>query len=104
MDPRRLAVMLEEWEGCIEESRATVVDILAQLDRLQITHDKLRERIDSQSLLPRTEESHARPEPSRSRAFSAPVALPSPGESQDFSAIDAELSKLNESMLRAMSD
>ena len=104
LEPESLASLLEQWEEDVEDSRASVVDILARFDRMQITHDKLRERMDSQALHPRTDRAKPKPPSSRSGAVRAAQPVAASGESQDFSAIDAELSKLNESMLRAMSD
>jgi len=88
------------WEEELEEVRAELAELIAESDRWRIAHDKLRERLDRHALEPRTE---AEPAP-RSAKIPTPPRLPaSSGESQDFSAIDQELERLNASMLAAFS-
>jgi hypothetical protein len=91
---------LRQWEEQLEAIRADMAELLAERDRWRIAHDKLRERIDRHTLEPRSE-------PERKvQSLQQPVqpARPRPsGESQDFSAIDRELERLNASMLRAFS-
>ena len=88
---------LRQWEEQLEAIRCDVAELLAERDRMRIAHDKLRERIDRHTLEPRSEPERkvqGLPQPARPR--------PS-GESQDFTAIDRELERLNASMLRAFS-
>lgn len=88
---------LRQWEEQLEAIRCDVAELLAERDRMRIAHDKLRERIDRHTLEPRSEPERkvqSLPQPARPR--------PS-GESQDFTAIDRELERLNASMLRAFS-
>jgi regulator of replication initiation timing len=86
------------WEEELEEVRTELAELIAECDRWRIAHDKLRERLDRHALEPRTE---AEPAP-RSAKIPTPPRLPmSSGESQDFSAIDQELERLNASMLAA---
>jgi hypothetical protein len=88
------------WEEELEEVRTELAELIAERDRWRIAHDKLRERLDRHALQPRTE---AEPAP-RSGKIPTPPRLPaSSGESQDFSAIDLELERLNASMLAAFS-
>ena len=97
---------LRQWEEQLEAIRERIdglqarAELLAARDRWRIAHDKLRERIDRHTLEPRSE-------PERKvQSLQQPVqpARPRPsGESQDFSAIDRELERLNASMLRAFS-
>jgi regulator of replication initiation timing len=88
------------WEEELEEVRMELAELIAECDRWRIAHDKLRERLDRHALEPRTE---AEPAP-RSAKIPTPPRMPlSSGESQDFSAIDQELERLNASMLAAFS-
>ena len=88
------------WEEDLEAVRMELAELIAECDRWRIAHDKLRERLDRHALEPRTE---AEPAP-RSAKVPTPPRLPiSSGESQDFSAIDLELERLNASMLAAFS-
>jgi hypothetical protein len=90
---------LRQWEEQLEAIRCDLAELLAERDRMRIAHDKLRERIDRHTLEPRSE-------PERKvQALPAQAARPRPasGESQDFTAIDRELERLNASMLRAFS-
>jgi hypothetical protein len=88
------------WEEEIETVRAELAELIADCDRWRIAHDKLRERIDRHALEPRTED-----QPPRSARIATPRAQQpaTSGESQDFSAIDQELERLNASMLAAFS-
>jgi hypothetical protein len=100
---KRLADIVDEmklWDTCLEEVRAELAGLIAERDSWRIAHDKLRERLDRHSLEPRTDPDRPPPQSARQPAMVRP--RPS-GESQDFSAIDAELARLNESMLRAFS-
>ena len=88
---------LRQWEEQLEAIRCDLAELLAERDRMRIAHDKLRERIDRHTLEPRSE-------PERKVASLPQPARPRPaGESQDFTAIDRELERLNASMLRAFS-
>jgi hypothetical protein len=87
------------WEDELEEVRMELAELIADGDRWRIAHDKLRERLDRHALEPRTE---AEPAP-RSAKIPTPPRPPASGESQDFSAIDLELERLNASMLAAFS-
>ena len=87
------------WEEELEQVRAELAELIAESDRWRIAHDKLRERIDRHALEPRTEE----PVPRSARIPTQPRPPISSGESQDFSAIDRELERLNASMLAAFS-
>jgi regulator of replication initiation timing len=87
------------WEEELEEVRVELAELIAECDRWRIAHDKLRERIDRHALEPRTEVE----QPPRSAKIAMPRVQPSSGESQDFSAIDQELERLNASMLAAFS-
>jgi regulator of replication initiation timing len=91
---------MKQWEEQLEAIRCDLADLLAERDRWRIAHDKLRERIDRHTMEPRSEPDR-RPASARQ-----PVAAPRPrsaDESQDFTAIDKELERLNASMLRAFS-
>jgi len=101
LEPQSLVDIVDEmklWDECLEEIRLDLADLIADKDRLQIAHDKLRERIDRHALEPRSPPE--RP-PESARLPSPRVAAPN--ESQDFTAIDKELERLNASMLRAFS-
>jgi regulator of replication initiation timing len=88
---------LRGWEEQLEAIRCDMADLLAERDRMRIAHDKLRERIDKHTLEPRSE-------PDRKvQSSRQPVRARPADESQDFSAIDKELERLNASMLRAFS-
>ena len=88
---------LRQWEDQLEQIRCDLADLLAERDRLRIAHDKLRERIDRHTLEPRSE-------PDRKvQSSRQPVRARPADESQDFTAIDKELERLNASMLRAFS-
>jgi hypothetical protein len=88
-----------DWEEALEQIRLGAAAALAERDRWQIAHDKLRERMDRHALEPRTTDS---PQPPASRTARTQVRAPVT-QGQDFSAIDRELERLNESMLRAFS-
>lgn len=88
------------WEEELEEVRVELAELIAECDRWRIAHDKLRERLDRHALEPRTE---MEPVPRSARIPAPPRVMPSSGESQDFSAIDQELERLNASMLAAFS-
>jgi regulator of replication initiation timing len=90
---------LKQWEERLEEIRCDLADLLAERDRVRIAHDKLRERLDRHTMEPRSD-------PDRKLQSSRqPVAVRArtADESQDFTAIDKELERLNASMLRAFS-
>ena len=88
---------LRQWEDQLEQIRCDLADLLAERDRLRIAHDKLRERIDKHTLEPRSE-------PDRKvQSSRQPVRARPADESQDFTAIDKELERLNASMMRAFS-
>jgi hypothetical protein len=89
---------MKVWDECLEEIRAGFVALIAERDRWQIAHDKLRERIDHHALEPRSPPERT-PESGR---MVTPRRMSS-DESQDFTAIDEELERLNASMLRAFS-
>jgi hypothetical protein len=92
-----VASELRQWEEQLEAIRCDVAELLAERDRMRIAHDKLRERIDRHTLEPRSE-------PERKvQSLPQPVRPRPAGESQDFTAIDRELERLNASMLRAFS-
>jgi regulator of replication initiation timing len=92
-----LVLELRQWEEQLEAIRGDLGELLAERDRLRIAHDKLRERIDKHTLEPRSE-------PDRKvQSTRQPVQPRAAGESQDFTAIDRELERLNASMLRAFS-
>jgi regulator of replication initiation timing len=92
-----LGLELRQWEEQLEAIRCDMADLLAERDRMRIAHDKLRERIDKHTLEPRSE-------PDRKvQSSRQPVRARPADESQDFSAIDKELERLNASMLRAFS-
>jgi len=95
-----LTIEMKQWEEQLEEIRCNLADLLAERDRWRIAHDKLRERLDKHTLEPRSE-------PDRrvqsSRQPVQPVRARPPEESQDFTAIDKELERLNASMMRAFS-
>ncbi len=95
-----LASQMKGWEEYLEEVRSDIADLIAERDRWQIAHDKLRERLDHHSIEPRSQVERKR-ESARAPGPRVPPAVP--GESQDFSAIDRELERLNASMLRAFS-
>jgi regulator of replication initiation timing len=92
-----LGLELRQWEEQLEAIRCDLAELLAERDRLRIAHDKLRERIDKHTLEPRSE-------PDRKvQSSRQPVRARPADESQDFTAIDKELERLNASMLRAFS-
>jgi hypothetical protein len=99
---RELMVVVQQmasWEESLEAIRLGEAAVLAERDRWQIAHDKLRERIDRHALEPRTTDS-AGPPPSRTaRTQVRPTPV---NHGQDFSVIDRELERLNESMMRAL--
>jgi hypothetical protein len=95
----RLAHQISDWEDSLEQIRLGAAAALDERDRWQVAHDKLRERIDRHTLEPRTTDS-VQPPASRRTQIRSPGAQ---GGGQDFSAIDRELERLNESMLRAFS-
>ncbi len=100
---KRLADIVDEikvWDACLEDVRSELAGLIAERDSWRIAHDKLRERLDRHSLEPRTDPDRP-PQSARQPTMARP--RPTSGESQDFSAIDAELARLNESMLRAFS-
>ncbi|HKO95327.1 MAG TPA: hypothetical protein VJU61_29425 [Polyangiaceae bacterium] len=94
-----IATEMGLWEEALEDIRVELAQLIADSDRWRIAHDKLRERIDRHALEPRTEVEAA----PRSAKIVSPRVLASSGESQDFSAIDQELERLNASMLAAFS-
>jgi regulator of replication initiation timing len=90
---------MKQWEEQLEAIRCDLADLLAERDRWRIAHDKLRERIDRHTMEPRSD-------PDRRPASARQPVAPRPrsaDESQDFTAIDKELERLNASMLRAFS-
>lgn len=89
---------ISDWEDSLEQIRMGTAAALAERDRWQIAHDKLRERIDRHTLEPRTTDSVQPPASRRTQ-----IRSPGVQGGQDFSAIDRELERLNESMLRAFS-
>jgi regulator of replication initiation timing len=99
------------WEEELEQVRAELAELIAECDRWRIAHDKLRERIDRHALEPRTApEPRAALDPRCEEPVPRSAKIPTPprppmssGESQDFSAIDRELERLNASMLAAFS-
>jgi regulator of replication initiation timing len=93
-----LRTELEQWEEQLEQIRCDLAELLAERDRLRIAHDKLRERLDRHTMEPRSEAQ--RPAQSSRQPVARPRAA---DESQDFSAIDKELERLNASMMRAFS-
>lgn len=88
---------IKQWEDQLEAIRCDLADLLAERDRWRIAHDKLRERLDRHTLEPRSEPDR------RVQSSRQPVAVRArpPEESQDFTAIDKELERLNASMMRA---
>lgn len=89
------------WEEELEGVREELAELIAECDRWRIAHDKLRERIERHALEPRTD---ADAPPRSAKIVSPPRMAPASGESQqDFSAIDQELARLNESMMAAFS-
>jgi regulator of replication initiation timing len=96
-----LVAELARWEEQLEEIRCDMAALLAERDRWRIAHDKLRERLDRHTLEPRSETRSEANRPAQSVRQPAPIRPRSADESQDFSAIDRELERLNASMLRA---
>ena len=94
-----IATEMGLWEESLEDIRVELAELIADCDRWRIAHDKLRERIDRHALEPRTEADAA----PRSAKIVSPRVQAGSGESQDFSAIDLELERLNASMLAAFS-
>jgi regulator of replication initiation timing len=93
-----LPAEMKQWEDSLEEIRCDLANLLAERDRLRIAHDKLRERIERHTMEPRSEERRV---PSQKPV--TPQRLRPADESQDFTAIDKELERLNASMMRAFS-
>lgn len=92
---------LRAWDDSLEEIRCDLAELIAERDRWRIAHDKLRERIDHHSIAPRSEVER---KPQKAQVLGAsPIPRAASGESQDFSAIDRELERLNASMLREFS-
>jgi len=102
---RRVLDVVDEmrlWEAGLEELREELAELIAERDRWRIAHDKLRERLDRHTLKPRMEVVEAPPKSGKLPA--APrLPMPSSESQQDFTAIDAELERLNASMLAAFS-
>jgi regulator of replication initiation timing len=96
-----LIAELARWEEQLEEIRCDMAALLAERDRWRIAHDKLRERLDRHTLEPRSETRSDPNRPAQSVRQPAPIRPRSADESQDFTAIDRELERLNASMLRA---
>lgn len=94
-----LAAEIQRWDEQLEAIRCDMAELLADRDRWRIAHDKLRERIDHHSIAPRSEVER---KPQSSKMVS-PRPRAASDESQDFSAIDQELERLNASMLRELS-
>jgi regulator of replication initiation timing len=92
-----LSSEIKQWEEQLEEIRCDLAELLAERDRWRIAHDKLRERLDRHTMEPRSDPDR------RVQSTRQPVRPRSPDESQDFSAIDKELERLNASMMRAFS-
>jgi regulator of replication initiation timing len=92
-----LPVELKQWEEQLEEIRGDLANLLAERDRWHIAHDKLRERLDQHTLEPRSDADR------KVQSSRQPVRARSAEDSQDFTAIDKELERLNASMLRAFS-
>jgi hypothetical protein len=97
-NPAELAAEMKSWDDALEVIRAGFSDLIAERDRWRIAHDKLRERTDHHALEPRSQpdripQSALQPSPRRMAS----------NESQDFTAIDEQLERLNASMLRAFS-
>ena len=102
--PKRAAELISElarWEEQLEEIRCDMAELLAERDRWRIAHDKLRERLDRHTMEPRSETRSDPNRPAQSARQPVPMRPRSPDESQDFTAIDRELERLNASMLRA---
>ena len=93
-----LAGEMKVWDDTLEEIRTDLAELIAERDRWRIAHDKLRERIDHHSIAPRSEVER---KPQSSKMVTAKPRAAS-DESQDFSAIDQELERLNASMLREL--
>lgn len=97
-----LVVELQRWEEQLEAIRCDMAELLADRDRWRIAHDKLRERLDRHTLEPRSETRSEANRPAQSVRQPVPFVRPRAAEeSQDFTAIDRELERLNASMLRA---
>jgi regulator of replication initiation timing len=95
---RQLPGEIKQWEDQLEQIRCDLAGLLAERDRWRIAHDKLRERLDRHTMEPRSEAD--RRVQSTRQAVTRPRAA---DESQDFTAIDKELERLNASMMRAFS-
>jgi predicted nuclease with TOPRIM domain len=96
-----LVADVSRWEDQLEEIRCDMAELLAERDRWRIAHDKLRERLDRHTMEPRSETRSEANRPAQSGRQPAPIRPRSADESQDFTAIDRELERLNASMLRA---
>jgi regulator of replication initiation timing len=96
-----LVAELSRWEEQLEEIRCDMAELLAERDRWRIAHDKLRERLDRHTMEPRSETRSDANRPAQSVRQPAAIRPRSADESQDFTAIDRELERLNASMLRA---
>lgn len=97
---------MERWDGVVDEVRQAMIALTTTHDLLQIAHDKLKERVDGNALKPRElRPRQGRVSPSVPHMSAASGAQPLTGsQSQDFTAIDAELAKLNESMFKAIAE
>jgi regulator of replication initiation timing len=95
----QVAAEMKLWDESLEQIRGDFAALIAERDRWQIAHEKLRERLDHQPLEPRSQPDRK----PQSAPISAARVRAASGESQDFSAIDRELERLNASMLRAFS-
>ncbi len=98
-----VAAEMKQWDDVLEAIRGDFAALIAERDRWQIAHEKLRERLDHQPLEPRSPPERKPQGAPISAPISAPRVRAASGESQDFSAIDRELERLNASMLRAFS-
>ena len=96
-----LVADISRWEEQLEEIRCDMAELLAERDRWRIAHDKLRERLDRHTMEPRSETRSDPNRPAQSARQPAPIRPRTADESQDFTAIDRELERLNASMLRA---
>jgi regulator of replication initiation timing len=96
-----LVAEVSRWEDQLEAIRCDMADLLAERDRWRIAHDKLRERLDRHTLEPRSETRADGNRPAQSTRQPSPIRPRTADESQDFTAIDRELERLNASMLRA---
>ena len=96
---------LRDWRESVEGVRESAVELISEVERMQIAHAKLRERLERQPIKPRSEiseEFSVKDLTAAQRiAHGDGGSFESEADSAEYSAIDAELAKLGDLMLEA---